>query len=133
MAQPLRGGNPSQQLIATMAQNGAEKPELFAESYARLEDWVAGSIEHHKAELRSVLFPLFVLCYFKLVEHQNDEDQLAAHFLERWGAEHALQYASEVRCLAAATRPEHLDTDDFARLILNRPVVLLKYSTSFSS
>jgi hypothetical protein len=115
------------QLIANMAQNGAEKPELYAESYARLEDWVNWSLERHKAELRSVLFPLFVLCYFKLVEYHNDEEQLAALFLEQWGAEHALQYASEVRCLAAATRPEHLDTDDFARLVLNRSVILLFY------
>jgi hypothetical protein len=120
--QPPRGGHPSQQLIATMAQNGAEKPFLYAESYARLEDWVAGSLEHHKPELRGVLFPLFVLCYYKLVEHQDQDQELAARFLARWGAEHALQYASEVRCLAAATRPEHLDTDDFARLVLDRPV-----------
>ena len=122
--QPPRSGMPTQ-LIANMAQNGAEKPELYAESYARLEDWVNWSLERHKAELRSVLFPLFVLCYFKLVEYHNDEEQLAALFLEQWGAEHALQYASEVRCLAAATRPEHLDTDDFARLVLNRSVILL--------
>jgi len=124
--QPPRSGMPTQ-LIANMAQNGAEKPELYAESYARLEDWVNWSLERHKAELRSVLFPLFVLCYFKLVEYHNDEEQLAALFLEQWGAEHALQYASEVRCLAAATRPEHLDTDDFARLVLNRSVILLFY------
>jgi len=126
MMQPPRSGMPTQ-LIANMAQNGAEKPELYAESYARLEDWVNWSLERHKAELRSVLFPLFVLCYFKLVEYHNDEEQLAALFLEQWGAEHALQYASEVRCLAAATRPEHLDTDDFARLVLNRSVILLFY------
>ena len=107
------------QSIATMAQNGTAKPELYAESYARLEDWVAGSLEHLKPELRGVLFPLFVLCYYRLVLAPHD---LAPHFLERWGAEHSLRYASEVRCLAATTSPEHLDSDDFARLILGRQV-----------
>ena len=38
------------------------------QSYEALRDWVDGSLEAFKAELRSVLFPFFVHCYLELIE-----------------------------------------------------------------
>ncbi len=41
-----------------------QQAEAYASQYSALEDFVAGSLEQHKPELRGVLFPLFVHCYF---------------------------------------------------------------------
>ena len=87
----------------------------WAGMYAKLEDWVASSLDRHKPELRGVLFPLFAHCYLKLVA-SGCEDSGA--FLQRWGNEHALFYGDQVRMLAAVTAAEHLLSDHYASLLL---------------
>ena len=76
------------------------------------------SLDKYKPELNSLSFPLFVHCYFKLLQHQppvgangiaDDHLTLAAAFLDRWSASLAQQ--PEMRQIMAITRPEHLDAD----------------------
>jgi len=87
------------------------------------QDWVSKSMDRHKAELRSVLFPIFVHCYFGLVKYCDPSDSsnqadMPRRFLQRWGPEHQLHYRDEVTSLQSITLAEHLDTHDYAKLLL---------------
>jgi hypothetical protein len=80
-------------------------------------------MDRHKAELRSVLFPIFVHCYFGLVKYCDPSDSsnqadMPRRFLQRWGPEHQLHYRDEVMSLQSITLAEHLDTHDYAKLLL---------------
>jgi hypothetical protein len=94
--------------IATISETAKVKPELYSQQYALLVDWISGSLERHKPELRGVLFPLFAHCYFGLVRVQPERSTFAHQFLQRWGVEHAESYGAEVRALGALTRREDL-------------------------
>jgi len=115
-AQP--GGESSEAPIVSLA-NG--RGTTLAESYGLLEDWVAGSLEAHKHELRSVTFPIFAHCYLKLVQSGSaggDGRTVAASFFDRWGTEHGVWYAPEVRQLGAVTAAEQIAASDLAQSIV---------------
>ena len=101
-----------------------ERPELYAESYARLEEWIAGSLERFKAEVSSLSFPLFVLSYFKILQlYEPGTDptvDYAGNFLRQWGGNHALHYPAEMRTISGITRREHLGSDEYARHVLGK-------------
>jgi transcription initiation factor TFIID subunit 5 len=97
------------------------RPEPFGESFAKLEDWIAGSLECYKAEIMCVSFPLFALCYFRILDLQQPPGGLlASQFLRQWGGNHALHYPTEMRAISAVTCREHLEEDEYARLVLGR-------------
>lgn len=143
------GQQPFPAFAPSLDAEGLNHPQRYAESYASLQEWLAGSLENYKAEMATVSFPLFVLCYLKLVaqvsdpvekeeqggaeedaggeEKAADDDEadrpptpgeLAAGFMGRWGAEHDVHYRSDMRSLRSITAKRHLDTDDYARLVL---------------
>jgi len=101
--------------IMAMVGMASQQPVVFAQNYARLEEWGSCCLERHKAELKGALFPLFVLCYFKLVALESEE---ALPFLSRWGPEHSLNYGAEVANLAAVTTAADLKADRWASLVL---------------
>lgn len=87
-----------------------------------MKDWVTKSTDRHKAELTSVLFPIFVHCYLGLIKHcdpsNNEQACLARKFLHRWGPEHQLHYPDEVISLQSIAQSDDLETHEFAKLLL---------------
>lgn len=112
----------------------AARPEHYVESHARLEEWIACSLERYKAEITGIRFPLFVLCYFKIVELQEPLGStagtgssaapplpdLANQFLHQWGGSHALNYPAEMRAISAVKCRQHLGEVEYAKCILGR-------------
>ena len=91
---------------------------MYAKCYEELNDWVDGSLDAYKPELRAVLFPLFVHSYLQLV--QAGERDVAAAFLEELGAAHTLCHRSEINLLAQITSPAQVDKSPFAARLLSR-------------
>lgn len=84
-----------------------------AEAYARLEDWISGSLERHKPTLFAVRFPLFCNIYLALLGEEGE----ASAFLARWGPDLSAAYPWEMRSLAALTRPEDIGLDEFTKSV----------------
>lgn len=134
-----QSGEQPQHLLRIAAET-TNRPELYEKSYAKLNDWVAKSLERHRAELTSILFPVFVHCYFGLIRHLKPESALdqsnsARRFLHRYGPELQLQYRDEMGALFRISSPEHLESDPYAKQLLaidpltgQRPVFRLGFN-----
>ena len=88
------------------------------ESYEALRDWVDGSLEAFRPELRRLLFPMFVHCYLELVEASNLEE--AAQFLSEGQEDHALFHQAELNLLSQVSAPSHVAAHEFAKRVRSR-------------
>lgn len=88
------------------------------ESYEALRDWVDGSLEAFRPELRAVLFPFFVHCYLELIEGSALEE--AATLLRECQDDHALFHRTELNLLSQVTAPSQLTTHEFAKRVRGR-------------
>lgn len=79
-------------------------------------------MDRHKAELTSILFPIFVHCYFGLIKYcdvdNSNQADLPHIFLTRWGHEFQIHYPNEIIALQSITMIEHLESHDYAKLLL---------------
>lgn len=88
------------------------------ESYEALRDWVDGSLEALRPELRAVLFPFFVHCYLELVEGSELDE--AAALMHDCQEDHTLFHRTELNLLGQVTAPSHIVTHEFAKRMRSR-------------
>jgi transcription initiation factor TFIID subunit 5 len=92
-------------------------PKRYEESYSAFRNWVYNSLDLYKAELMSILYPLFVHCYLDLIEKGHIEE--AKRFLDAHKEEYDHRYAAEIIRLQSITTPEHLKENELACLFRN--------------
>jgi len=76
-------------------------PQVHADSFSTLLAWIDDSLDLYKAELRSVLYPLFVHLFFDLIVKNHATEAQA--FMERHKAEFMQQHADDLVRLQVVT------------------------------
>ena len=79
--------------------------------YERLLGWVLNSLDSVKYELIHLFFPLYCLCYIRLIS-QDAYDEVQA-FKNKHRQEHIDRYATECDELSVLANKHKLDSDDF--------------------
>lgn len=106
----------------------AKNINAYEDSYRQLYDWVNGSIEKFKLELRLVLFPLFLHSYLDLISKGLKEK--AKIFLDHFKREFQTTYSSELRTLQTIVEPQHVKENELAQQYLKTrfSIPLSRYS-----
>jgi transcription initiation factor TFIID subunit 5 len=104
-------------------------PKRYDESYTALRNWVFSSLDMYKAELLSVLYPIFVHCYLDLVEKGHSEE--ARQFMAAHKEDHEDKYGNEINRLQAITTVDHMKENELANLFRNNKFNLKMCNYSF--
>ncbi|CAM9697375.1 unnamed protein product, partial [Phaeothamnion confervicola] len=86
-------------------------PTRIVNSYASLQDFIAGSLELYRTELSTVSFPVFMHLFLDLVSRGFVNE--AGAFMERWGGEHEEHYLDEINELRKVKTFEQIAENEF--------------------
>jgi transcription initiation factor TFIID subunit 5 len=114
-AQMLRQESSNQPLARAMA---SPRPQIktappYLEQFTLLRKWTEDVLDIYKAELRRLLWPIFVHCYLGLISEQYvAESRTLFKHEDLFKAEHE----ADLRILQRITLPEHMLDDNIAKL-----------------
>eukprot|EP01048_Picozoa_sp_COSAG05_P014994 COSAG05_NODE_1753_length_4142_cov_43.953500_6_plen_350_part_01 len=99
-----------------------EDPVLFEQQYATLKNFARKAHNMFKPELLAVLFPIFVHCFFDLM--QTDTAERATKFLRTNRVDFELLYGPDLEKMVLIREQAHLASSDIAQAFLrNRMTV----------
>lgn len=85
----------------------------FFTAYTMLSQWIDDNLELYRAELRRLLWPIFVHSYLQMVNEYFPD--YAAKFFDIHGVAFSEEHEDELRSLRSVTAPEHIEQNYLAR------------------
>jgi len=101
----------------------------YINNYSTFKDWVNGSLNTNRAELRNVLFPVFVHCYLDLIEKGFTKEAIT--FMTVHGVSHREIHPDEINNFTAVKTREQLQENELAQTYRNRKHIVKICSYTF--
>ncbi|XP_043568836.1 transcription initiation factor TFIID subunit 5 [Chiloscyllium plagiosum] len=85
-------------------------PSLYEEYYTGLKGFIETALDAFKAELSTLLYPVFVHLYLELV--YNEHEREARHFFHKYHGDQEGYYHDDLRVLAGLSKKEHMQGNE---------------------
>ncbi|KAI8610133.1 WD40-repeat-containing domain protein [Chytriomyces sp. MP71] len=95
----------------------ANNPNAYEHSLGRLVKWVKDSLEKYRAELSTVLFPLFTHAYLDLISRSMHEQ--ARHLMDTHRKDHLDAHSADIARLASISNADQLKNNELAQQFLS--------------
>ncbi|KAJ3429651.1 transcription initiation factor tfiid [Anaeramoeba flamelloides] len=104
-------------------------PQFYFNSYQSLKNWINTSLKLFQDELRVLLYPIFLHCYFDLIEKQKNERAL--EFFHKFKHDHLEKFPTELGLLQSITTKRQMETNNFATTTRSKKFNIILSSHSF--
>lgn len=92
-------------------------PPKYRAAYEGIKKWIDDTLDIYKAELRRILWPLFVHSYLQLVAELYPSESCS--FFEQYKQDFIPEHEVDIRGLERISLPEHLNEDNVGKLYRN--------------
>lgn len=86
-------------------------PDRYVRVYVLLKRWVDSSLEIYRPELNSMMYPIFIYLFLKLVAMDRI---IARRFFDKFSSDFSIQHGTEINRLFSVNSVDHIKENDVA-------------------